>query len=202
MGLSFVTGRDPSAYILSLKQKSKPTTAMLELVVEQFKTDMLDKTARGVDAEERPFTAYSTKSTYIYYPNGRLGSKGNSLKAAQGAAKRFHAKINAGRGTPIGQVTPGGGIKFANYAEFKKALGRTTVDLTGPRAPHMLQAIVRTTRGNLEVSLGIYGDEAKRASGHNNGGKNLPRRKFFAVSAKDKENMRLRLLKLVKENGL
>jgi hypothetical protein len=196
VGLSFITSRDPNAYILSLKQQAKPTTAMLELVVEQFKTDMLEKTARGVDFEERPFAPYSTKGPYYYYPNGRIGAKGQSLKLAQGAAKRLQKKINAG------EVTAGGGIKFASYAEFKKALGRTNVDLTGPRAPHMLQAIVRTTRGGLEVSLGIYGAEAARASGHNNGGKNLPQRKFFAVSAKDKENMRLRLLKLVKENGL
>ncbi|HEU0124288.1 MAG TPA: hypothetical protein VFQ91_27405 [Bryobacteraceae bacterium] len=36
-----------------------------------------------------------------------------------------------------------------------------------------------------EMRVGIYGREAERANGHNMGGKNLPQRKFFAVTAAD-----------------
>ena len=105
----------------------------------------------------------------------------------------------------------GRGLGFSSYAAFKRWLGRALVDLRGARSPHMLQAIMVKTGnrqfglfGNQavgpaempnradELVLGIYGDAAKRASGHNTGGNkrsHLPKRKFFGASADDKKQM-------------
>lgn len=106
------------------------------------------------------------------------------------------------------------GIKFGSYFEFKKALGRMGVDLRGARSPHMLQAIAVKT-GNRqfaifgdqsvggandmpnpadELVLGIYGEAAARATGHNKGRENdpgatVPQRRFFGASASDAKQM-------------
>lgn len=100
------------------------------------------------------------------------------------------------------------GIKFSSYAAFKASLGRAFVDLRGPRAPHMLQGIIVRVRdfvlGNETtvspdpnstkepantITLGIYGEEAERAEGHNTGAGRLPKRRFFGASEQDKIDM-------------
>lgn len=106
------------------------------------------------------------------------------------------------------------GIKFSSYAAFKQFLGRGgVVDLRGIKAPHMLQAMIvkvggitifnedgstSEVQGELftgdssnnqlasEIIIGIYGDEAERAEGHNQGTRNLPRRHFLGASDRDK----------------
>lgn len=188
-------GKTPTQYILDMKEAIKPTEGDLRFAVEGQRTRILDRTARGVDVNEQPFAPYSTKGPYYYYPNGRAGGP-NSTAARQKnyeAAARLHAKLNKGnRGTPIGQVTPGGAIKFESYAQFKlTGLGRSTVDLLGPRAPHMLQALMVVVRSASEVILGIYGDEGKRASGHNTGTKTLPKREFMGANDDDRGKMSL-----------
>ncbi len=103
----------------------------------------------------------------------------------------------------------GRGLKFSSYAALKAAFGRNNVDLRGLRAPHMLQAmIVRVQEfvlGNpeqafqpipdvaqepaSEVTIGIYGQEAQRARGHQNGIRHLPKRKFIGANDRDREQM-------------
>ena len=204
MPLVFSTSQDPDAFIARILQNRLTVRIEdIELVAEEQKTRILERTARGVDYEGRAFAPYSTKGPYYYYPNGRNRTLGGvASRIDRAAARRFHAKINKGRGAAIGEVTRGGGIKFASYAEFKKALGRQNVDLTGPRAPHMLQAFVKTISGPLEVRLGIYDPEkAAIASGHQTGvaKTHLPQRKFFAVSDSDREAIKARLVELLNQ---
>jgi hypothetical protein len=162
-----------------------PSEADLLYAIERQKSRILQRTERGVDVEERPFAPYSTKGPYYYYPNGPVGKSRSSseLKRHRSAVKR-----TGGKGGHSSVTRSGLGLRFESYAAFKyDYLGRTNVDLTGPRAPHMLQAIVTEAESGLKGSMGIYGDPGKRAAGHNEGFGHLPQREFFAVSAKDKQ---------------
>lgn len=102
--------------------------------------------------------------------------------------------------TEFGQITPGGFLKLRSYAEFKLSfLGRATVDLLGHRAPHMLQQLIVRFGGSQSVaptvdlnafpgpprpvSLGWLGEAAGIALAHNTGAGNLPKRKFFGITA-------------------
>lgn len=171
----------------------------LEPIEEDFfyagnrqKSRILGRTERGVDVNEQPFAAYSTKGPYYWYPDRNLKNRG--------AARNRFFKTTAGQYGHIhaGVAKTRTGVKFPSYAAFKAELGRAFVDLTGPRAPHMLQAIVVIFRAGLLV-IGIYGDEGKRASGHNTGTKTLPRRHFFGASASDKTAMAKDLLYRAKQ---
>ena len=124
-----------------------------------------------------------------------------------GEIEDFTGKEIGGKKTRDGQ-----GIKFENYGAFKASLGRAGVDLQGPRAPHMLQSIVVGTTfervsaigpgGNEPryglndrpqpadtVVIGIYGDEAGRATAHNTGEnprwKSRHQRRFLGASPSD-----------------
>jgi hypothetical protein len=205
VGMTLATLQNPAQFLQKWRARSSPRTSDVELAVEEQKTRILERTARGVDFEERAFAPYSEKGPYYYYPNGRISkvqgsqqSRAATLKQNAAAAKRFHGKINQGRGTKLGQLTPGGGIKFASYAEFKRALGRANVDLLGPRAPHMLQAVIKAVRGSMEVVLGVYGDKGAIAAGHNKGTKALPQRKWFGISDADRAAIKARLLQAVR----
>lgn len=142
---------------------------------------IIDRTQRaGVDVNNAPLAPYSDKHPYYYYPGG------------SGAGRT--ARITGGKRTRAG-------IKYPSYRAFKQALGRSGVDLTGPRAPHMLQALVvkaqgltagpSTPQANSQtqpcsnVEIGFYGQEAARARGHNEGAGKLPKRRFFAASQED-----------------
>lgn len=74
------------------------------------------------------------------------------------------------------------------HAAFKRSLGRGTVDLRGPHAPHMLQAITVSAMGDT-IKLEITGDAADRAHGHNEGTSTLPRRRFFDASVLEQVEM-------------
>lgn len=107
----------------------------------------------------------------------RLGLKGPSVKFGMGT-------LGVGEGEA--SKTTFSGIKFSSYAAFKAALGRGTVDLFGPSAPHMLQSIIVSAK-NMVLVVGIYDEEmAAKARGHNNGvpGR-LPQRRFFDVSPEE-----------------
>ncbi len=171
-------GGDAAKRVADLAAASKPTSDDVLYAMEEAKTAMLERTARGVDFEERPFAPYSENGPFYLYPAGRATGKTATQKSR--AAKRLSRKTG-------GEVTAGGGIRFASYAAAKRAFGRASVDLFGlGGAPHMLHALVTRLRGALEGVLGIYGAEAERAEGHNEGipGR-LPRRRWLDVSSGD-----------------
>lgn len=174
---------------------------------QRQRTLILRKTERGVDVDKRAFERYSSKGPYYWNPGRATGSR-NRVRSARAMAKRLGLTATAAslgrRSTPFGGVTPGGSIKYRNYGEFKRSLGRGNVDLRGPRAPHMLQQLVvrapgteirgnrplprvneQTQRGH-SASVGIYGGEAARAAaGHQTGTKTLPRRRFVGVTRQE-----------------
>ena len=166
-------------YVADLASAATPTTEDVLFAVEEHKTTVLERTARGVDFEERPFAPYSEKGPYYFYPGGPA-RRGFTPAQKGGAAKRLAKKTG-------GATTAGGGIRFESYGAAKRAFGRGTVDLFGlGGAPHLLQAVVTRIRGALEGVVGVYGAEADRAEGHNEGipGR-LPRRRWLDASAAD-----------------
>lgn len=199
------TGGDPVVLMADLTSRMLPDEQDIALALENQRTRILERTAQGLDAEGKPFAPYSDRGPFYYYPSTQRGRSfrpsqkvlgkiwdGKStfgreyFKVLRASAKRMAAKIGF-----EGQQTPGGGLKFASYKEFKDSIGRTVVDLTGPRAPHMLQAMVVRVRSALEGAIGVYGPEAARASGHHEGNPkvNLPRRRFLGASEADQAAM-------------
>lgn len=191
------------------RKKAVPTTGDLLFAVERHKSRILERTLRGVDADEKPFAPYSEKGPYYYYPTGADGKRGTAkqqksrvnrlLKKTQHVADYL---FEQGSDSAGGVKTKSGrGIRYQSYADFKRSLGRAGVDLTGPKAPHMLQAILSEAGGvegrgrepgltqNEEpatsASLRIEGEAAKRAAGHNQGAKHLPQRQFLAIGRED-----------------
>jgi hypothetical protein len=174
--------------------------------LQRQRAKILRNTEAGLDVEGKAFAPYSTKRPYYWYPAGKVGKKRDE-------AEMKREKSNVGRAAKkLGgtKSRSGLGVRFESYDAFKrKGLGRSNVDLRGPRAPHMLQEIVTKTGGvalaanqqtaaglydNLAPvksgTIGIYGDAAKRASGHNSEAgrpKGLPRRWFLGASAEDEK---------------
>lgn len=226
--LTTPSGGSVERFILDLQHVVSPTEGDAIYSAQRQRTRILDRTARGIDVDGTPFAPYSTNGPYYYYPNGRVGNAKFGAKQNKAAADRLIKKLgNSPRSTVMSapkigslfgidyagedigyqKTRDGQGIKFASYAAFKAALARTGVDLRGPRAPHMLQAITigvsfersaadinlgLNDRANpvQEVVIGIYGDEAARASGHNEGipGR-LPQRRFLGANASDLDLM-------------
>jgi hypothetical protein len=214
------SGGDPAEYIIRLANGAKPTEGDALYAAQRQKTRMVERTLRGVDVNERAFEPYSTNGPVYYYPLGRVGRTKATAKqkkaAVRGLLKRT-AGVTAIRSEYGGYMGVGGvktrsgtGIRYESYADFKASLGRAGVDLTGPRAPHMLQAIgVRagnrgfasigdeTVAGKstpvTEFAIGVYGEAAGRASGHNTGfsprWKRRHQRYFFGASAADLQAM-------------
>jgi hypothetical protein len=164
---------------------------------------ILERTAHGVDVDNVPFVPYSTRGPYYYKPHGRLGAS-VPLDVERRSAKRMLRTIAPAMtdrqreeaGVRLSRT--GRSIVFRDgYAGFKRWLGRTTVDLRGPRAPHMLQGITVKVPAERSILLGIYGPAADRATGHNIGAGHLPRRRFFSASHADLkamlEDMRVRM---------
>jgi hypothetical protein len=198
-------GGDPVRLVTELTGRVLPDGTDLEFALEQQRTRILERTARGVDFEEKPFAPYSQNGPVYYYAStqrgrsffpgarrlqaiwaGRSTFRAEYFKVLAAAAQRFARKV-----TPNGGTTPGGGVKFESYAAFKAALGRGVVDLMGPRAPHMLQALLVRMRTDLEGAIGIYGTEAARASGHHDGNPKtkLPRRRFLGANGQDRQQV-------------
>lgn len=205
--------KDPTELLKQIAVAIKPTRALALALAESQRSRMLKRTDAGKDFSERAFSPYSTNGPYYYNPTGASGkSDGKKVNAKQqhAAAKRFLGKITTkaqrerasnpfapmstrnSSGTPHLSRT-GRTVVFRSYSAFKKWLGRTNVDLRGPRAPHMLQAMqAKGTEagGQVQGVIGIYGEAAKRASGHNNGARHLPQRRFLAASRADELQMR------------
>lgn len=185
------SGRDPVRHVADLAAGAKPTAEDVLYAVEEHKTAVLERTARGVDFEEKPFDPYSENGPYYLYPGGPGRGKLSAAQKAR-AAKRLAGKTG-------GETTAGGGVRFESYGAAKRAFGRGTVDLFGlGGAPHMLQAAVTRLKGALEGVLGVYGREADRAAGHNEGipGR-LPRRRWLDASRADVQRFAATLLRRV-----
>ncbi len=194
---------DPSKVVKRIVSSVQPTRALALALAESQRSRMLDRTGRGRDFNGKPFVEYSTNGPVYYYPAGR--AKGRTPKSKSAAAGRLFKTItgakpashkgkkNALSGQPgEAWVTPGGGLGFSSYAALKKWAGRNNVDLRGLRAPRMLQGMqvkASSKAGQIESVIGIYGEAAGRAEGHNKGTKHLPQRKFLAASKRDENAM-------------
>lgn len=174
-----------------LETTSHPYGADVLLVMNHQKTRILERTARGVDVNESEFAPYSEKGPYYYYPNGpaSFGPQNFNFSIKKWHQRRQRSAASFAKKTGGARRRGSVGVKFKSYGDFKRSLGRSVVDLMGPRAPHMLQAIVVRLLGAGEGVIGIYGPEADRAEGHNVGAGHLPRREWFGVSDSDEVKM-------------
>lgn len=162
------------------------TRAQATLLMEEQRSRIVRRTLSGVDADENPFKPYSTKGPiYVKIGSGTTPSK--RARSAQALSRKVGRKTGRrGSGvTPIGGITPGGYLKAKSYSWLKlDFLGRSNVDLTGLRAPHMLQSmtsrVIRATNRGVAVQLGFQ-DPRKGAiaSGNNQ------TRPFFGFGTKD-----------------
>ncbi len=182
---------DPSGVMARWKQAVQITPPDATYALERQKTRILERTARGVDVNGSPFAPYSTKGPYYYYPNGRVGTSNFTDRQNKAAASRLTRKLQSGSvraDSGVRLTRSGKGLRFDSYAAFKGWLGRSVVDLFGPRAPHMLQAMIVRISGApvTEGRIGIYGQEAERASGHQYGTAKLPQRKFLGANIEDR----------------
>lgn len=181
--LTIKIGQGKGAYV-KLPRSLQLTPSELLAIGEREKTRIIRRTESGKDVRGVPFRPYSTKRPYYYYP-----SAGAPTVTRQRASARLLKRLNR-RGTGARLTRSGKGIRFDSYAAFKRALGRTHPDLTGPRAPHMLQSMVVLTRGN-QLVIGIYDQKkAKIAEGHNRGVEGrLPKREWLGISKEDRADM-------------
>lgn len=209
--ISLVAGsgqKDVIGYMESLAQEALPTTGDLLYAGQRQRDRILQRTQEGKDYLGQTFHPYSTNGPVYYYPSkdakNRSAGKNRFAKKLGIPAKKEVAKEGyTARRTSLG-------IKFSSYAALKYFLGRSNVDLRGVSAPHMLQAMIVKVGGFVlgeinsnsvsspntigdrsnasELIIGIYGDEAGRASGHNEGNpkKKLPKRRFLDASEEDR----------------
>lgn len=177
MQLDIVIGDNQAAQLLFRQGKIELTDTDLLYAGDREVTRIVQRTAQGLDYRGQPFAPYSTKGPYYYYPVGMTGTKGERRAVAARLAGRLGGETKLSKS--------GLGMRFASYAAFKSSLGRMNPDLTGPRAPHMMQALMAVVR-NGTLWIGIWGAEAARAEGHNEGipGR-LPQRRFLDVSEED-----------------
>lgn len=183
-------------YIIRLKRGAKATTEDALTLALRGVSMILALTEQGKDYTGKPFAPYSTKGPVYVYPNsaGKAGSK------RQAAAQRFAKKLGAENSFSRSRI----GLKFDSYADYKRSLGRSTVDLSGPKN-RMLRAIKVRCNGTeleqrakpgfnqtpaTEFTIGIW-DEALAVIGaaHNSGAKTgrghkvtLPKRRFLDLS--------------------
>jgi hypothetical protein len=196
------SGGDPVRLVMDIQRALEVTEDDIRESLEAQRTRILDRTAQGLDFEGKSFAPYSERGPYYHYPSTQRGKlfaprqqqldriwdnkttfRAEYFKVLRASAKRLASKL--GRN---GATTPGGGVRFDSYGEFKRSLGRPFVDLMGRSGNHMLRAMVVKVRSALEGSIGIYGQEAERASGHHEGNPRtgLPRRRFLGASTEDK----------------
>lgn len=199
--------KSPTKWFERFKSAVNPQNADLLMIGNYFKTATLERTARGIDVDGRTFASYSTKRAYYWNPYSGNKRQSGTRKKQNAAMNRMIKKLGGSTKTGIirdpvtGKAVAhrsgtGTSIRFASYDAFKRSLGRSNVDLTGPRAPHMLQALtVRVAEDGKGVILGIYGEAAGRAKGHQNGNpaRGLPQRKFLGATPEDRAHA-LRLL--------
>ena len=190
------------------------------VLLQEQRSRILERTQRGVDYNNAPFAPYNDTRRYYWYPAGPVGKQrsAHQLKRDKAAVTRAGRSLGMQFRTKADKeqnlTRSGLGLKFQSYRAFKfEYMGRSTVDLYGPRAPHMLQSMMikagsMTDEGATflessgqdptavsspvsEATLGIYGDAGTRATGHNSDDrpKGMPLRRFFAVSDEDQRKM-------------
>ena len=185
-----------------------PTVGDLLYVGQVFRSQIRTRTFAGIDVNGAPFTPYSTKGPYYFYPNREVGKVRGGSAAVQkarskAAAGRFKKTGREGKRTPFG-------IRYASYAAAKAAHGVLQPNLYGlEQHTHMLDTMMVRCNGQevpidldastlaadatamentvpaTELTLGFYGPEADRAKGNNEGTRTVPRREFFALNATD-----------------
>lgn len=219
------TGEDPFRFVLRMGHKLRVTVGDALSMGMLLRTHVVERTQDGVDVDGNAFHPYSTNGPYYYNPSGQSGPKAGESEEAHAkrereAVKRLVRKVGGRLGGThqaelFSNTEPhisrtGRTVVFPRgYAQFKEWLGRTNVDLTGPRAPHMMQSL-HVRAGGVDVGpgeqrefapdqldtpasefvLGIYGEPAARAAGHNSGeNRYLPQRRFLGASDGDKMDM-------------
>jgi hypothetical protein len=211
------SGRQPDEIILEIRRALVPEQADLLYAGQRQNERIHEKTEHHVDVDGNEFEPYDTVRPYYFRPwdapsLGR-GKKNVSLAARRArvpelsrnqSAARFLRKLGGTTSGGTGSIRHGGAevgrihaherdtIRFASYAAFKASLGRSGVDLTGPHAPHMMQAI-QVSATDSEIRLSIE-DPAKAAiaTGHNTGETSgHKKRRFFGASDADVSQMLL-----------
>lgn len=180
MDASCTLSRDPTGVVIEIENALKPTRSDFLYVGNMEITRIKERTARGVDYRGVPFAPYSNKGPIYWYPSAHT-------KDPRASRNRFLKKIG---GVEAGAAKTSTGVKFASYAALKMAVtGSGDVTLMGLKAPHMMMQIIVKVNGQT-LTIGIYGEAADRAEGHNNGipGR-LPKREFFNASEDDKDQM-------------
>lgn len=195
-------GSDPEKVLVAVMAALQPNESDMALAGQIIRSDIREKTAEGIDVDGVPFQAYATGHPYYYNPDTRGGKFTESMAKKRSRPKWLQQFANAvweGQVKGVRESSTERTIRFESYGAFKAMFrGDSVVDLMGIQAPHMLDAIVVlvngqdfTKRGSMSdtgspagsVTIAIYDAEAaKRASGHNNGSKTLPRRHFFGIS--------------------
>jgi hypothetical protein len=187
-------GKPVEVLIDGLEKDATVTQGDILFALNRQKTRILSRTAKGVDINGKPFNPYKESPAYYWYP----GHRAAAFKSRRASALR-QAKKTGGKVARVG-------VRFPGYGSFKRSLGRVVVDLMGPSAPHMVQAVVVKCLGitlfsgdapnilpttNIKPAsegvIGIYGNEAERADGHNNGNPKtkLPKREWFGFGPGD-----------------
>lgn len=203
------SGKQPRELLLGLDEAIAVTVGDCLTVGNYLKEQILDRTWRGQDVRGAPFAPYSTKGPYYYYPSP--GGNKKQRKAAVNRLLKKTTEVANVREEYLGGTSEGGrktrtglGIRFESYADFKQSLGRTNVDLTGPRAPLMLQALAVRAGTDIvtgginpvgpmdsrdpanSVAVGIYApDKVARARGHQEGSRYLPKREWLGATGEN-----------------
>jgi hypothetical protein len=209
-------GKDIQIAMSELESSLRITAGDLITALSAQNKRILERTTkRFVDYTETPFAPYNETRPYYFYPYGKSnGKRGGRVlsKADQRRLRKDVKKTNA--------HNSGTGIRFASYAAFKRALGRGGVDLMGPYDPHMINSAQISIGGdtfsamfnnNMSASEKAYpADNAyltisgyrmgRLAFAHNEDDSGFnPKRKFFAFSSKDVDEVRELITKRMME---
>jgi hypothetical protein len=188
-------GGDYGSQLVRIRKAVQVTKADLLYAVQRQRTRVLDRTQSGLDANGRAFKAYSQNGPYYFYPSAHLGTSKAAIKTRKRAVSRI-LKLTGGYAdyafekglSSVGgaKTRDGLGIRFESYADAKASFGRAGVDLFGlTNHPHMLQALEVQVPSDTEARLGVYGEAAGRARGHNEGTKSLPKREWLKAAGSD-----------------
>ena len=198
-------GGDPVAHIQQMQAAVVTTTGDMLLCGQIVRSRIVQRTTVGTDMNGAPFTPYSTKGPYYFYPNGPVG-RSHEERAKQ-TARRFKAIGSKGHRTPLG-------IRYESYADAKASHGRANVDLFNLiQEPHMMNGIAVKAGGSeidmaggdimslgasseldawgqnqpcREVRVGLYDEAlAERARGNDEGTEHVPQRKFLGANPED-----------------
>lgn len=182
--LTEALSREPITAVLeSLRFRVKNHSNWVRHQLALQRDAILERTARGVDYQEKPFQPYSTKGPFYLRPN--FSSK-EGRKGRRESTRRLRKRLGVGEVVEDGQA-----IRFDSYRAAKTAFGVARPNLRGffARGTHMLDEM-KVDKDRLVIS----GSAAPRASGHNEGTSRLPKRRFLDFSEKDVDRISKALL--------